>query len=225
MFNAHINIEVSAGIRSVKYLFKYVYKGPDRVAVVIAGPTNEIQQYIDAQYLSVAEGVDSLLSFKKHTEWPPVTQLVVHLPGQHNVVFNENEDLAIVAERATRQKTTLTAYFAYNAQNVDGQHMVYADFPANHVWKIREKVWLVRQRGEKAVGRMYFVHLAAGERFFLRLLLTIVPGATSFEHLRTVDNTEHLTFQAACRALGLLQDDAEWDTCMREDVWIKTQRG
>jgi hypothetical protein len=225
MFNAHINIEVSAGIRSVKYLFKYVYKGPDRVAVVIAGPTNEIQQYIDAQYLSVAEGVDSLLSFKKHTEWPPVTQLVVHLPGQHNVVFNENEDLAIVAERATRQKTTLTAYFAYNAQNVDGQHMVYADFPANHVWKIREKVWLVRQRGEKAVGRMYFVHLAAGERFFLRLLLTIVPGATSFEHLRTVDDTEHLTFQAACKALGLLQDDAEWDTCMREDVWIKTQRG
>jgi hypothetical protein len=23
-------------------------------------------------------------------------------------------------------------------------------------------------------------------------------------------------FQAACRALGLLQDDTEWDTCMRE---------
>jgi hypothetical protein len=58
--------------------------------------------------LSVAEGVDSLLSFKKHTEWPPVTRLVVHLPGQHNVIFNENEDLAIVAERAARQKTTLT---------------------------------------------------------------------------------------------------------------------
>jgi hypothetical protein len=63
---------------------------------------------------------------------------------------------------------------------------------------------------------MYFVHLAAGERFFLRLLLTVVPGATSFEHLRTVDDTEHPTFQAACKTLGLLQDDAEWDTCMRE---------
>jgi hypothetical protein len=86
--------------------------------------------------LSTDEGVDSLLSFKKHTEWPPVTRLVVHLPGQHNVIFNENEDLAVVAERAARQKTTLTAYFVYNAQNVDGQHVVYADFPANHVWKI-----------------------------------------------------------------------------------------
>jgi hypothetical protein len=63
---------------------------------------------------------------------------------------------------------------------------------------------------------MYFVHLAAGERFFLRLLFTIVPGVTSFERLRTVDNIEHPTFQAACKALGLLQDGAEWDTCMRE---------
>jgi hypothetical protein len=48
MFNAHINVEVSAGIRNVKYLFKYVYKGLDHVATVIIDPTNEIQQYIDA---------------------------------------------------------------------------------------------------------------------------------------------------------------------------------
>jgi hypothetical protein len=42
-FNAHINVEVSAGIRSVKYLFKYVYKGHDRAAVQVDGPTNEIK--------------------------------------------------------------------------------------------------------------------------------------------------------------------------------------
>jgi hypothetical protein len=94
--------------------------------------------------------------------------------------------------------------------------MVYADFPVDHVWKIRKKVWSVRQRGEKVVGRMYFVHPTASERFFLRLLLTVVPGATSFKHLRTIDDIEHPTFQAACKALGLLQDDAEWDTCMQE---------
>jgi hypothetical protein len=89
MFNAHINVEVSADIWSVKYLFKYIYKGPDHVAAVIADPTNEIQQYIEARYLSVAEGVNSLLSFKKHTEWLPVTRLLLHLPRQHNFIFNE----------------------------------------------------------------------------------------------------------------------------------------
>ncbi len=42
MFNAHINVKVPVSIRSVKYLFKYVYKGPDRVAGMIVGLTNEI---------------------------------------------------------------------------------------------------------------------------------------------------------------------------------------
>ncbi len=65
MFNAHINVEVSAGTWSVKYLFKYVYKGLDRVTAVIASPTNDIQQYIDARYLSTTKGVHSLLLFKK----------------------------------------------------------------------------------------------------------------------------------------------------------------
>ncbi len=104
----------------------------------------------------------------------------------------------------------------FNAQNADGQNVVYVDFPLDHVWKIREKVWLARQRGEKAIGWMYFVHLTTGEHFFLHLLLTIIPGTTFFEHLRTVDDTEHPTFQAACETLGLLHDNVEWDTCMRE---------
>jgi hypothetical protein len=83
--------------------------------------------------LSFAEGVDSLLSFKKHTKWLLVTRLVVHLLGQHNVIFNENEDLATVPECAARQRTTLTAYFAYNTQNADGWNVVYADFLVDHV--------------------------------------------------------------------------------------------
>jgi hypothetical protein len=114
MFNAHINVEVSANIRSVKYLFKYIYKGLNRVAMLITAPTNKIKQYIDPRYFSIVKRVDSLLLFKKHTEWSPITQLVVHLPRQHNVIFNENEDLAVVAEHAAHQRTTLTAYFAYN---------------------------------------------------------------------------------------------------------------
>jgi hypothetical protein len=63
---------------------------------------------------------------------------------------------------------------------------------------------------------MYFVHLAVGECFFLHLLLTIVLGVTSFEHLQIVNDIEHPTFQVACKALGLLQDDTNSDMCMRK---------
>jgi hypothetical protein len=39
MFNAHINVEVFIDIQNVKKHFKYVYKGPNRVTMVIATPT------------------------------------------------------------------------------------------------------------------------------------------------------------------------------------------
>jgi hypothetical protein len=74
------------------------------------------------------------------------------LPRQHNVIFNENENFTCVADHATHQKTTLTAYFAYNAQNVDGRNVVYVNFPADHVWKIQEKCLSARQCGEKVIG-------------------------------------------------------------------------
>jgi hypothetical protein len=92
----------------------------------------------------------------------------------------------------------------YNAQNANGWNVVYADFLTDHVWKNQKKVWLVQQRGEKVVGQMYFVHPTVSEHFFLRLILIVVSGATSFEHLRTIDDIEHPMFQIACKALGLL---------------------
>jgi hypothetical protein len=69
---------------------------------------------------------------------------------------------------------------------------------------------------------MYFAGPQAGERFYLRTLLTVVRGATSFEHLRTVDGVVHPTFQAACRAHGLLEDDNEWELCLEEATVMQT---
>jgi len=119
---------------------------------------------------------------------------VVHLPGQNNVVFNEDDDLEVVAQRAANQQTTLTRYFAYNATNEGSRHVLYTDFPRQHVWKAREKRWAPRQHGAEVVGRMYFVPPMSGERFYLRLLLTVRLGAMSFENLRIVHGIHHPTF-------------------------------
>ena len=61
---------------------------------------------------------------------------------------------------------------------------------------------------------MYYYNPVAGERFYLRLLLTAVRGPTSFEYLRTVAGTLYPTFQAAYVALSLLDDDREWIDCL-----------
>ena len=63
---------------------------------------------------------------------------------------------------------------------------------------------------------MYYAHASSGERFYLRLLLTAVAGATSFEDLRSFENHLYPTFREACIARGLLEDDNEWHQCLEE---------
>jgi hypothetical protein len=69
---------------------------------------------------------------------------------------------------------------------------------------------------------MYFVHPAAGEQYYLRILLNIVCGATSFENLRTINGIIYPSFKEACIALGLLQNDEEWDQCLKEAEQMQT---
>ncbi len=77
----------------------------------------------------------------------------------------------------------------------------------------------MRKRGF-AIGRMYYAHLTSGERYYLRMLLNCVKGATSYEHLQTMDGREHDTFKDACNAMGLLADDNEWHQALEKaDVW------
>ena len=56
---------------------------------------------------------------------------------------------------------------------------------------------------------MYFIHPAAGEQYYLRILLNIIRDATSFENLRTIDGILYPSFKEACITLGLLQNNKE----------------
>jgi hypothetical protein len=72
------------------------------------------------------------------------------------------------------------------------------------------------------LGRMYYAQPSSGEYLFLRLLLTAVKGATSFEHLHTVDDVVYGSFKEACFARGLLENDREWIQCLEEASAMQT---
>ena len=101
----------------------------------------------------------------------------------------------------------------------DGRNILYIDFPKSYVFKLETYTWQPRQRGF-SIGRMYFVPPSAGERYYLRLLLTVIPGITSFTDLRIIDGVEYLTYKAACLATGLLEHDHRWISCFEDaSVW------
>ena len=52
--------------------------------------------------------------------------------------------------------------------------------------------------------------------------LVNVPCPTSFEHLRTVNETLHDTYRSACQALNLLDTDQHWDNCINDACNMST---
>ncbi len=69
-----------------------------------------------------------------------------------------------------------------------------------------------------SIGRVYTTTPAQGERHYLRMILYHIPGATSWENLRTVNGKQYSTFKETCVALGILNDDAEHKQCLKESV-------
>ncbi|CAN0922391.1 ATP-dependent DNA helicase PIF1 [Linum grandiflorum] len=155
-YQAHINVEICHKGQLIKYLFKYITKGPDR-------------------YQSL--------------------QSVVHRP-----------DI---------EKTMLTEWFTLNRTYPSAKKLTYAEIPEKFVWDKQCSQWLPRKQGF-VIGRIASVPPQANDVFYLRLLLTKIPGAMSFNDLRTVNGTLYNDYQQACQALGLLATDDEWNEVMTE---------
>ena len=56
------------------------------------------------------------------------------------------------------------------------------------------------------------------------MLLTHVTDATCYQDLRYYNNILYATFKEACIARGLIEDDKEWNLCLKEASQIQTGR-
>ncbi|CAN0897214.1 ATP-dependent DNA helicase PIF1 [Linum grandiflorum] len=155
-YQAHINVEICHKGQLIKYLFKYITKGPDR-----------------------------------------------------------SEVLAENSQPSDIEKTMLTEWFQLNTSYPSARKYTYSDIPQAFVWDKQCSQWTPRKKGF-AIGRIYSIPPKSGDTFYLRLLLTKIPGALSYESLRTVNGILYPDYQKACQALGLLSTDEEWNDVMAE---------
>lgn len=47
-------------------------------------------------------------------------------------------------------------------------------------------------------------------------------GATSFKYLKTIDGKEYATFREAAVALGLINEESQWQNCIIEAINVET---
>jgi len=178
--------------------------------------------YLDARYVSSLESIWRIFHYKMHGCTPKVQRLAVHLPNHQMITFSEEADLHHILNQETTYRTTLTAWFEENANNTNAQNYKYIDFPTHYTWNKTHHKWNYRKNKIRTIGRLYMVQPTEGKRYFLRILLTHISGATSFNNLKTVNGQICRTFKEACIRLGLLQDDSEWNTCLYEASAMQT---
>ena len=212
-YQAHVNIEFCNKSNCIKYLFKYITKGVDRVTATVEavgqGDVDEIQQYYDCRYLSPCESIWRIFAFDIHSRYPPVQRLTFHLNGKQRVIFDDDADLEDVVAFNQERNTMFLAWMDSNKESEIGRSLTYPQYPSMFVFNDRNRTWQPRQRGI-SVGRLTFVPPSNRELYYLRLLLNVQVGCTSFEDIHTVDGVVFETYQEAYGALGLLADDRQF---------------
>ena len=88
-YRCHINVEICNSITAVKYLYKYVYKGHDRVMYGVKAkdqldtnmdpnqtrgrpPRDEIKEFVEARYCSTSEACWRTFEFSMGSFYPRV---------------------------------------------------------------------------------------------------------------------------------------------------------
>ncbi|XP_019200269.1 PREDICTED: uncharacterized protein LOC109193896 [Ipomoea nil] len=223
-YKAHINVEWCNQSRSIKYLFKYVNKGHDRVTAEFYKTSNdsdvgksvdEINMYYDCMYISPCEAVWRLFGFDIQLRAPSVERLSFHLPNQQSVIFADDDPVDNIVNRPTIGQSMFLEWFEANKTFPEARKMTYAEMPTKFVWKKQLRKWQPRKKGF-AIGRIFYVPPGTGEIFYLRCLLNKVRGPTSFSDIKVVNGVQYDSFRDTCYARGLVDDDKEYIDAIEE---------
>ncbi|KAK6026601.1 hypothetical protein OSTOST_07420 [Ostertagia ostertagi] len=99
-YDCHINVEICGMISAVKYLYKYIYKGPDRAHISIENEPavgdnqaiDEIKQHLNTRYVCAPQSMYRIFGYTIQDKSHTVCRLAVHLPELQTVRFVQGQE-------------------------------------------------------------------------------------------------------------------------------------
>ncbi|XP_020963983.1 uncharacterized protein LOC110265361 [Arachis ipaensis] len=201
-YGCHINVEYTCQTSTIKYLFKYVHKGNDRVTASFFGSHDS-----------------RLFGFEIQYKEPNVIRLPFHLPNEQNVLYEDHQLIENVIDAAVSKDSMFIGWFKANKNFDLAPTLTYAEMPSFFVWDKQGYMWRPRKQGN-VIGRLTHIPHSHGKEYYLRMLLNYQKGCQTFADVRSVGGIVYDTFKEACYALGLLQDDREFiDSLNEASAW------
>ncbi|XP_035838072.1 uncharacterized protein LOC110900754 [Helianthus annuus] len=125
-YQCHVNVEWCNQSGSIKYLFKYINKGHDRVTASVfqANSTknnteqivviDEIKAYLDCRYISACEAAWRIFMYDIHYRYPAVEVLPFHCEDGQSIVYNDHDNLCDIVTDPTVKMTMFTDWMNCN---------------------------------------------------------------------------------------------------------------
>lgn len=229
LLNCHVNVDICFTVNIFMYLYKYLFKGPDRTFFTMSAEdeVDEIQDYIDARYLSASEAAWRILEYNITRKEPAVKSLSIHLPCQQLSQMYRRNGSQSTASTLLRyfarpsieifSQLTYTQYYEkYCLYSYSGKEIRESDFLEEFIVGFPQFIVRQRSKGE-VIARIQTISPRHGELFYIRALL-LHKAARSFEELRTIQGIVSETFQEAAAALGLFANASEAEEALQEAV-------
>ncbi|CAN1274855.1 ATP-dependent DNA helicase PIF1 [Linum perenne] len=158
-----------------------------------------------------------LLRFNAHinVEFCNKSRAIKYLFKYINKPPDQSSSIEGLLESELSQTSMLIEWMKMNVDSPHARQYTYVEFPQHYVWISQAKKWRLRKRGI-SIARLYYCHPSSKDRFYLRMLLHVVKGCTSFDDIKTVNGIVYKSFKDACGAYGFLSDDGEWNQCLQE---------
>ena len=103
-------------MQAIKYIHNYIYKGSDRATIQVNLEKDKVAQYLQERYIGPTEAMWRIFEFSTNEKSPSVKQLPIHLSGEQPVYFREDAVADELQEKMNEARSTLMAFFDYNAQ-------------------------------------------------------------------------------------------------------------
>ncbi|KAI5409398.1 hypothetical protein KIW84_054999 [Lathyrus oleraceus] len=120
--------------------------------------------------------------------------------------YEEDAIMENVLGKASVTESMFTVWLIANEKYEEARTLTSGHFVTKFIYDKKTRCWKPRKKGN-TIRWLIWVPPTTGELLYLRMMLTVVKGTTTYEDIRKVGGTRYIRFRDACFAIGFLEDD------------------